>query len=150
APTVPEFVQVYFGLHAAGVTVITMNTMSTRAEIAYVVEDSQASLMLAWHECADAAKGVATEVGIAFWEVETGAHFSGPPLERPYDANPSDTAVVLYTSGTTGRPKGAELTASNLIETTECFKPVLNLTSKDRFGTALPLFHVFGQGVVMN
>jgi len=49
-----------------------------------------------------------------------------------------------------GDPKGAELTAANLVHTVQSYLPVLNLTSEDRLGTALPLFHVFGQSVCMN
>src|SRR5206468_11906127 len=60
-----------------------------------------------------------------------------------------DNAVILYTSGTTGRPKGAQLTHGNLIACAEIFTEVLEVTPEDRMGTALPLFHVFGQAVVM-
>ena len=57
--------------------------------------------------------------------------------------------VILYTSGTTGRPKGAQLTHGNLIACASIFTDALDLGPADRLGTALPLFHVFGQAVVM-
>ncbi len=150
APSIVEFPIVYFGLHAAGISVITMNTMATAAEIGYVLDDSEASLVIAWHESADAARAAATERGLRFWQVEEGAAFAAEPLVEAHEHAPHDTAIILYTSGTTGRPKGVELTAANLMDTTASFLPVLALTPDDRFGTALPLFHVYGQAVVMN
>lgn len=150
APTIPEFPEVYYGLHAAGVTVTTMNVMSTIPEIEYVLEDSGATLVIAWHECADAARQASSQRGIDFWEVGPGLEFDAEPLDQVHEHEPDDTAIILYTSGTTGRPKGAELTADNLVSTVDSFVPVLELTPDDRFGTALPLFHVFGQAVCMN
>ncbi|MFH7322291.1 AMP-binding protein [Aeromicrobium sp. JJY06] len=150
APTITEFPEVYYGLHAAGVTVTTMNVMSTSPEIGYVLDDSEASLVIAWHECADAAREAAADRGVEFWQLEPGLAFDAEPLQDAHDHAPDDTAIILYTSGTTGRPKGAELTALNLDATVDSFLPVLELTADDRFGTALPLFHVFGQAVCMN
>ncbi|MEH3066915.1 MAG: AMP-binding protein [Aeromicrobium erythreum] len=150
APSIVEFPVLYLGLHAVGVSVITMNTMATAAEIGYVLDDAEASLVLAWHECDAAASAAAAERGVAFWRVSDGASFDAEPLATAHDHAPDDTAIILYTSGTTGRPKGVELTAANLIDTTDSFLPVLNLTADDRFGTGLPLFHVYGQAVVMN
>ncbi|REK73516.1 AMP-dependent synthetase [Aeromicrobium endophyticum] len=150
APSVIEFPVVYFGLHAAGVSVITMNTMATAPEIGYVLDDSQASLVLVWHENADAARTAAADRGLDLWIIGEGADLDAEPLASAHDHAPDDTAIILYTSGTTGRPKGVELTAANLLDTTSSFLPVLALTEDDRFGTALPLFHVYGQAVVMN
>ncbi|MCD9153919.1 long-chain-fatty-acid--CoA ligase [Aeromicrobium duanguangcaii] len=150
APTIPEFPEVYYGLHAAGVTVTTMNVMSTIPEIDYVLDDCDASLVIAWHECADAARTAAERRGVPFWQVDPGAGFDAEPLVQAHEHEADDTAIILYTSGTTGRPKGAELTASNLVDTVDSFLPVLELGDADRFGTALPLFHVFGQAVCMN
>ena len=152
APSVVEFAPVYYGLHSAGITVITMNTMATAPEIGYVLDDAQATLVIAWHECQDAARTAADERSLPFWRLDAEAGLAAVlgSAVPAYDHEPDDTAIILYTSGTTGRPKGAELTAANLVDTPSSFVPVLNLDSDDRFGTALPLFHVYGQAVVMN
>ena len=150
SPTIPEFPEIYYGLLASGVTVTTMNVMSTTAEIGYVLDDSGAALVIAWHENAAAAQQAAVERDLPFWKIDSTTTFDAPPIEAAHEHAADDTAIILYTSGTTGRPKGAELTAANLDLTVDSFQPVLNLTADDRFGTALPLFHVFGQAVCMN
>lgn len=150
APSIPEFPEIYYGLHAAGATVITMNTMATPAEIGYVLDDAGVSLVIAWHDCAASATTAAGERGLPCWRIEPGFSFDAEPLRDVHQHEPDDTALILYTSGTTGRPKGAELTAANLVDTVSSFEPVLNLSKDDRFGTGLPLFHVYGQAVCMN
>ena len=151
APSVPEFVVAYYGLQLIGATAITMNTMATAPEIDYVVQDSGASMIIAWHESATHACTIATSGDLRFWLLEAGAVCpEAEPVEGPLDIDEQSTAVILYTSGTTGRPKGAELTAANLLGCSDAFMEVLELDVDDRFGTGLPLFHVFGQAVVMN
>src|SRR5690606_5675377 len=65
------------------------------------------------------------------------------------EREPTDTAAILYTSGTTGRPKGAELTVTNILEAAKISVEIGHTTAADRFATGLPLFHVFGQISVM-
>ncbi|MFI0467693.1 class I adenylate-forming enzyme family protein [Saccharopolyspora sp. 5N102] len=151
APTVPEFAVAYLGAHLIGAVVITMNTMATTPEIDYVVEDSGARLLVAWHEAREPAQRVADERALHLRVLGPGAAAEeGEPVHTPVDLDRQCTAVLLYTSGTTGRPKGVELTVANLLDTARTLVEQLHLTAADRCGTGLPLFHVFGQAVCLN
>jgi len=151
APSVPEFAGAYYGIHAAGAVAVTANTMSTRPELEYVGGDAGVSLVLGWHEVMPAPADAAAALGVAYWALDP--DLAGltheAPLAAPEPREPGDNAVILYTSGTTGRPKGAQLTHGNLVACAEIFAEVLEVDPEDRMGTALPLFHVFGQCVVM-
>ncbi|MCW2986419.1 MAG: AMP-dependent synthetase, partial [Conexibacter sp.] len=151
APSVPEFAGAYYGIHAAGAVAVTANTMSTRPELEYVGTDAGVSLVLAWHEGTGPSQEAATALDVPFWSLGPDlADLAGDaPVDQPHPRDASDNAVILYTSGTTGRPKGAQLTHGNLIACAEIFSEVLEVAEDDRMGTALPLFHVFGQAVVM-
>lgn len=150
APTVAEFVVAYLGAQLIGAITITMNTMATVPEIGYVLDDSGARMAIAWHSARDAAQQAATERNLPLLVLEPGAHAEpNSPVTEPVHRSADDTAVLLYTSGTTGKPKGVELTVANLNETARIFTDQLRLGPEDRFGTGLPLFHVFGQAVCL-
>jgi long-chain acyl-CoA synthetase len=153
APSVPEFAGAYYGIHAAGAVAVTANTMSTRPELEYVGTDAGVALVLAWHEVTGPATEAAAALDVPFWSLgEDLVEFptdDAVTVTAPAARETDDNAVILYTSGTTGRPKGAQLTHGNLIACAEIFSEVLEVTPEDRMGTALPLFHVFGQAVVM-
>lgn len=151
APSVYEFPILYYGLHAAGVTIVTMNTMSTPAEVSYVLEDCQASLVVAWHEYSTAATQAAHDAGVPCWIVTDGADIAGSgEIHTLHQHNEHDTAVLLYTSGTTGRPKGAELTVGNLMFAAHVLAEAVGFTDVSHMVTGLPLFHVYGQAEVLN
>ncbi|MGF6884576.1 long-chain acyl-CoA synthetase [Nocardia sp. GAS34] len=150
APTVPEFVIAYLGAHVIGAVAIPVNTMATAPEIGYVLDDSGARYAVAWHLARAGAEQAAVERGIPLLVLEPGAPTEpATPVTEPVHRDPDDTAIMLYTSGTTGKPKGVELTVSNLTETARIFIDQLRLTPEERFGTGLPLFHVYGQAVCL-
>ncbi len=152
APTVPEFVAAYYGLHAAGAVLITMNVMATAPEIDYVLADADASLVVAWHGADGPAKAAAGERGLPFWTLEPLADWSADSaLAAPVERAGDETAIIIYTSGTTGRPKGAELGVGGIFALVEAARLQLKFDpATDRTGTALPLFHVYGQLIVMH
>ncbi|WP_433756257.1 long-chain-fatty-acid--CoA ligase [Nocardia sp. CA-135398] len=150
APTVGEFVVAYLGAQLIGAIAITMNTMATAPEIGYVLDDSGARIVIAWHGAQEAARQAAAERNLPLVVLAPGAHAeTAQPVDEPVRRRADDTAVLLYTSGTTGKPKGVELTVANLTETARIFTDQLQLGPDDRFGTGLPLFHVYGQAVCL-
>ena len=112
----PEFVIAYLGIHALGGVVVPVNTMSTRSELEYFIGDAGCSLVVAWHELGPAAAEAAATHGVPHWSLTEGADVAGEDiLGAVCDRAPDDAAVILFTSGTTGRPRGAELTVGNLL-----------------------------------
>ncbi len=154
-PNVPEFPVAYYGVLRAGAIVVPMNVLLKRREIAYYLEDSGAKLLLAWHGfCGEAADGAA-DAGAELIEVEPAAFGATlealSPADGMADVAADDTAVILYTSGTTGSPKGAELTHDNLSRNADVSARTTCEVGPDSVVLgSLPLFHSFGQSVAMN
>src|SRR3712207_2892054 len=113
-PNLPQFPALYYGILRAGAVVVPMNPLLKSREIAYHLRDSGARLVLAWSGAAAEAEAGAAQVGAEAVVVDP-ATFSevlsaATPLREVVGRRDEDTAVILYTSGTTGQPKGAELT----------------------------------------
>jgi long-chain acyl-CoA synthetase len=152
-PNVPAFVVLYYAILRAGAIVVPMNVLLKRREISYYLEDSGARLMVAVDDFRDEA-----QAGAAGAEVMVLERGGLPRWLEPYDAEagiaetaPDDTAVILYTSGTTGQPKGAELTHANLAGNAEVVcRTLTKVGPGDVVVGALPLFHSFGQTAAMN
>ncbi len=154
-PNVPEFPVAYYGVLRAGGVVVPMNVLLKRREIAFYLEDSGSGLLLAWHGFCDEAGDGAADAGAELIEVEPAAFSEllaaqDPALEIA-ETGEEDTAVILYTSGTTGKPKGAELTHFNLSRNADIASRTTCVISEgDIVLGTLPLFHSFGQTVSMN
>jgi long-chain acyl-CoA synthetase len=154
-PNVPEFPIVYYGVLRAGGIAVPMNVLLKRREIAFYLEDSGAKMLLAWHGFLDEARDGAADAGTELIGVEPEAFAATldglEPTTEIVDTGAEDTAVILYTSGTTGKPKGAELSHRNLDENSEIIsRTTLLIDAGDVVLGALPLFHTFGQTVAMN
>jgi long-chain acyl-CoA synthetase len=154
-PNVPYFPIVYYGILRAGGVVVPMNVLLKEREVHFYLEDSGAQLLFAWYQFAEDAQQGASDAGAECILVEPGKLeqllASQEPDRGVADRAGDDTAVVLYTSGTTGTPKGAELTHANLRENCMIVTHKLGeFTEDDVLLGALPLFHSFGQTCAMN
>jgi long-chain acyl-CoA synthetase len=154
-PNVPYFPAVYYGVLRAGAVVVPMNVLLKGREVAYYLSDSGAKVLFAWHGFMEAAEKGAQEAGdVEVVPVEPGKVegliFEHEPDPDVADVAADDTAVILYTSGTTGKPKGAELTHRNLRMNVEAAVHLFSLGVGDMIFGGLPLFHSFGQTCTMN
>ena len=176
-PNVPWFPIAYFGILKAGAVVVPLNVLLKPREIAYHLKDSRAKAYLAFEgtpelPLAQMAKAGCTEAGCPQFIVMPRDPASPPAGEativslmreagtfQPPRRAPDDTAVILYTSGTTGHAKGAELTHGNMVTNAvacyDMFRPALDTGAADARGqhatlVTLPLFHSTAQTAQMN
>ena len=153
-PNLPQFAIAYYGVLRAGATVVPMNVLFKRREVAFMLADSGARLLLSWRDFAEEAEAGAAEAGSECVTLAPGVLESllagVEPLAEVVTRDPCDTAVILYTSGTTGTPKGAELTHANLGRNAEIANGLFDLDSSSVVLGSLPLFHSFGQTCTLN
>ncbi|MEV0096766.1 long-chain fatty acid--CoA ligase [Streptomyces sp. NPDC050738] len=146
-PNTADFPRAYYAVAAVGATVVPVHALLVADEIAYVLRHSSCRALVSGGPLYPVAESAAAAVGIEVIGVSTGRE----PLARPAPRGADDTAVILYTSGTTGRPKGALLTHLNLVmNSAVCAQDLLGLTPDDVVLGCLPLFHSFGQSCAMN
>lgn len=150
APNVADFVRSYFGILAAGGVVVPVPTLLNEREAAQIVGDSGAGILLYHRLFAEVGTAAAQAAGIPAYDV-AGLGDSHRPFGSFVSRQAEDLAVIFYTSGTTGAPKGAMLTHLNLVmnATTNAFDSN-GLSPDDVLMGALPLFHTFGQSAAMN
>ncbi len=157
-PNIPQFLIAYFGMLKTGCVAVPLNVLLKAPELAYCLRDSHARALVTWAGVADEALIGAKQAGVPavyvagtpgvpessvprrFEELLTAAPET-PPMAV---TDPGDTAVIVYTSGTTGTPKGAELTHFQLFMNADTPGRVFGIRDDDVVMVALPLFHVFG------
>lgn len=152
-PNVPMFAIAYYAILRSGAIVVPMNPLLKPREVAHQLADSTAALLLAWNEAVDAIPGAAL-ADVECLTVHPDSLVDRLPVQDSEGVvalrEPSDTAVILYTSGTTGKPKGAELSHRNLMCNQQVTSTsLLELTEDDVVFGGLPLFHAFGQTVTL-
>jgi long-chain acyl-CoA synthetase len=160
-PNAPEFAVAYLGILKAGAIVVPINLMLNPREIAFILDDARVKALFyhaALAEAADAARDSAAR--LAFAVRIGGGEGADPSLEALITAggeppmvavDPEEhLAAILYTSGTTGRPKGAMLTHRNLLANSAAVREALDLRpGEDRLLVVLPMFHAFAATVGM-
>ncbi|HAV62925.1 MAG TPA: long-chain fatty acid--CoA ligase, partial [Verrucomicrobiales bacterium] len=143
----PEFVAAYYGILLAGGVVVPINNFLKPAEVEHILEDAGARLVLADPELIRAASGLAARLtSVRFVALN---ELTAEALREPVQRRREDLAVIVYTSGTTGRSKGAMLTHGNLLHNVSSCEVVLEAEKVDRFAVMLPLFHSFMMTVGM-
>jgi len=173
-PNLPYFSLVYWGILKAGGTVVPLNVLLKGREVAYHLNDSDAKAYFCFQGTPELAIGAEGHAG--FSETDSCEHFfvitadpaaespiegtetmgramsSQPPTFDAVQTDEDDTAVILYTSGTTGQPKGAELRHRNMRDNALAGKDLFGADAEkpDTFLCVLPLFHSFGQTVIQN
>ncbi len=168
-PNIPYFPIAYYGILKTGATVVPFNVLFKGREVAYHIKDSDSVALVVFEGFAQHAYDGFQQVDSCHTMIVATADPKAPsPVEgegvmtmgqlmygKPatfdtHHGNPHDTAVILYTSGTTGSPKGAELTHSNMVLNAITSSRLADGNPSDIYLATLPLFHSFGQTVVMN
>ena len=163
-PNLPQFLFTYFGLMKAGLVMVPLNPLLRAPEVTFHLQDSQAKVLITFEMFAEeACKGVSELEGITTYVVNLPGSDARPEGTKHFDelyfaddtrdivaTDGDETAVLLYTSGTTGKPKGAELTHLNLYMNCTVAGELFAFEETDIGVAVLPLFHVFGLSSVLN
>lgn len=153
-PNVPEFAILFYGILRAGAVAVPMNPLLKSREIAFYLSNTSAKILFAVPTFADEANAGAEAAGARCLLADddlVAAIASSTPQSAPVQRDDLDTAVILHTSGTTGKPKGAELTHAGLGRNAEVsVRTLFKAQDDDVIMGCLPLFHVFGMTCGLN
>ena len=168
----PYFPMAYFGILKAGATVVPLSVLLKKDEVAYHLRDSDAKACICFEGTPELPMAQINHAGFSM--VDACEHFlvitakptdpspiegaetlgmlmaGQAPVTETAQTGAEDTAVIVYTSGTTGRPKGAELTHSNLMFNAILSTNVFNTGKEDMQLIVLPMFHIFAMTTLMN
>lgn len=155
APKLPDTIALYGAAVQAGAVYLPLNTAYTQSEVAYFLDDASPALVVCDAKNADTIAAIAK--GTKILTLAEGGIGSlsqqADMMPRSFDTvqrGPDDLAALLYTSGTTGRSKGAMLSHKNLLSNAEVLTALWQISAADRLIHALPIFHTHGLFVAMN
>ncbi|MHB0952523.1 MAG: malonate--CoA ligase [Allorhizobium sp.] len=152
----PEALMLYLGCLRAGAVYLPLNTAYTLAELDYFIGDAEPALVVVSPKAEEGIKPVASRHGarVATLDEKGGGSLidalAGDVGFADIERGPDDLAAILYTSGTTGRSKGAMLSHDNLLSNAVTLVDYWRFTSADRLIHALPIFHTHGLFVASN
>ena len=157
-PNAPSFPVWYYGALRMGAIAVSVSTRLAAGEVAFVIEDSGAKAFIASQDAMSAVEAeLPANVGLRlavdeFGEPteDTSDDFGSAIYRDVYNASPNEAALILYTSGTTGFPKGATLSHGNVRSNVHAFNHLCNMQPDDNVLVAVPLFHCFGQNALLN
>ncbi|KIS25491.1 AMP-dependent synthetase [Arthrobacter sp. SPG23] len=160
-PNVPAFAAVFHGLLRAGATITTINSLYTADEITHQLQDAGASWLFTVSALLPGAEEAAERAGIPAERLVVLDGAAGhPSLKDLLTAGvrapavsfdpATHVAVLPYSSGTTGRPKGVKLSHRNLVANVEQSRGLLKVGPQDRLLALLPFFHIYGLTVLLN
>jgi long-chain acyl-CoA synthetase len=159
-PNHPEFVIAYYAAARLGAIAVSLNVMLKRDEVKFILNDSDAKILITssrlLEQVPDGRDIPSLKQIFCIDKTERAdvieidrLSASGAPF-APADLAPDAGAAILYTSGTTGKPKGALLSHGNIISNIRATRHHTQMASDDRLICYLPLFHCFGQNFIMN
>ncbi len=137
-----QYIAAYFGILRSGAIVLPINNLLTHEEINSILMDAGARFCFYDLECRRPVEKIDKKEGRAFVMLSDVTASSATPV-APSAHTVDDVATILYTSGTTGRPKGALLTHRNFISNACACAEAIHVTNRDRLVVFLPLFHSF-------
>ncbi|MCZ4548112.1 4-coumarate--CoA ligase family protein [Rhodococcus erythropolis] len=161
APNIPAFATAFHGVLRAGGTVTSINVLYTADDIAAQLSDAHASFLITLSPLLSQAEAAAQQAGIdddhlivldgsdrhpSLQDLLT----SGAPAPEVSFDPATHLAVLPYSSGTTGRPKGVMLTHRNLVANICQIRPRMGIEAQDKILAVLPFFHIYGMTVLLN
>ena len=157
-PNVPEVLYTWFGLALIGGITVTINTAYRRDEMAFILNNAEASALVAHESLLDVATQAADiapcvrhrlfvgdEVPPTGWAAYSDLLTAAPEIAELPPVSPTDICMLQYTSGTTGNPKGVQVTHQMYVSAGQGFALWTQATPDDRFFTCLPYFHANAQ-----
>jgi long-chain acyl-CoA synthetase len=159
-PNIPQFIACYFAIQKLGAVAVSINPMFKTEEVRYLLDDSGAIAVFTTAEltsyipadCRHLKLRIVADQGKVdgYWLPLGRLYAQGSAHFKTVERGPDDPAALLYSSGTTGFPKGVVLTQRNIHSNIAMAATCSDFRPHDRIAAFLPLFHVYGQNYIMN
>ncbi len=157
-PNVPPYLFLQYATHLIGAIFVPIHELTRKQELGYILEDSEAKFFFAWGDYKETVQEATEQTESLLQTIEVGSSKSAPyeiiswmEDAEPYDGDPingdDDIALIRYTAGVTGRPKGAQISHTNIQYAAEETDHVLRIFEEDTVFGAMPFYHPFGSTI---